>query len=56
MRWVEVEGAAGKPLKIILLSDGDLIFCGPFTLLSFLFQLAFRIVSCPCRCWWRSAI
>ena len=43
MRWVEVEDAVGRPLKITLLSDWDLIFCGPFTLLTFLFRWAFRI-------------
>lgn len=47
MRWVEVEDAAGRPLKITLLSDWDLIFCVPFALLSFLFRSAFRISFAP---------
>jgi hypothetical protein len=44
VKQVEVEDAAGKPLKITLLSDWDLVFCLPYTVLTFLGVLAYRLV------------
>jgi hypothetical protein len=51
MKRVIVPDAAGKSLKIALLTDWDLLYCLPYTLLSFVYvtarRVAFAVVSKP---------
>jgi hypothetical protein len=44
MKWVRITDAAGKPLKITLLTDWDLLYCIPYMLLSFLYRITRMIV------------
>jgi hypothetical protein len=39
MRRVTVTDAAGRPLKITLLTDWDLLFCVPYSVVSFLYRI-----------------